>query len=354
MPGRRRSAGVIALGAALTAGVLAADGAAQTAGESAGDAGAMAPVYQGLNLFMQFMDSFGSIVLAAAGLAVIFGIMGVINLAHGEFIMVGAYGTTLSANAGLPLPLAMVTGVLVTVLFGVVVERSIISGAIPNWIAERTIGRPVVEPLYDRLFDSMVATWGVSLIMIEGARLVFGNSLPSLGTPLGSVSYGSFSTSMYGIVLAVASVVVLLGMYLVFTQTAWGRRARATIQDEDTARSLGIDTERTYMATFGFGSGLAGLTGALYAPTLSIGPGLGSDFLLDSFIAVVVGGASVILGTLASGGILGFIDASVDYWLDSSFFGRIAMLVFAIIALRFLPRGISGLIEQLRSDEGVA
>jgi len=284
----------------------------------------------GLNLLFQFLDSFAFIVLAAVGLAIIFGIMGVINLAHGEFIMVGAYGTTLSANAGLPLPLAMLVGVAVTTVFGLVVERLI------------------VRRFYDRLLDSMVATWGLSLVMIEGARVIFGNSLPAVGTPLGTIRYGDgFSTSVYSVVLAAASVLVIAGVYWLFTRTDYGMRARATIQNESMARALGVDTERTYMLTFGVGSALAGLTGALYAPTLSIGPGLGTSFLVEAFVAVVVGGTNVILGTLLGGSVLGVINAVFSN-LYGTFFGRIALLLFTIVVLRFLPQGVTGLVETIR------
>jgi branched-chain amino acid transport system permease protein len=302
----------------------------------------------GLNLAFQFLDSFAFIVLAAVGLAIIFGIMGVINLAHGEFIMVGAYGTTLSATAGVPLLAAMGVGVACTAVFGVVVERVVISGTVVNWLSERLVGRAVVRPMYDRLLDSMVATWGLSLIMIEGARVLFGNSLPSIGTPLGTIYYGDgFSTSMYGVVLAAASVATVAGVYLLFTRTRYGMRARATIQNEEMAGALGVDTERTYMVTFVAGSALAGLTGALYAPTLSIGPGLGTSFLVEAFVAVVVGGTNVIAGTLLGGGVLGFINAVFSN-LYGTFFGRIALLVFAIVVLRFLPRGLTGLVERVR------
>jgi len=309
----------------------------------------------GLNLLFQFLNSFAFIVLAAAGLAIIFGIMGVINLAHGEFIMVGAYGTTLSANAGVPLPAAMLVGVTVTAVFGLIVERTIISAAVPNWVAERTVGRPVVKPMYDRMLDSMVATWGLSLVMVEGARYIFGNSLPAIGTPLGTIRYagGSYSTSVYGVVLAVASVCTIGLMYWLFTRTDYGMRARATVQNESMAAALGVDTERTYMTTFTVGSALAGLTGALYAPTLSIGPGLGTSFLVEAFVAVVVGGTNVILGTLLGGGVLGLINAAFSN-LYGTFFGRIALLVFAIIVLRFLPRGVTGLIETIRDRREVA
>jgi branched-chain amino acid transport system permease protein len=303
----------------------------------------------GLNLLFQFLDSFAFIVLAAVGLAIIFGIMGVINLAHGEFIMVGAYATTLAnIRAGLPLPVAMLVGVVVAAAFGLVVERVIISGSVPNALSQRFLGRDVIEPLYDRLADSMVATWGLSLVMVQGIRITLGNSLDQIGTPLGKIAYSGFSYSTYRVLLAGVAVCLLALTYYVFTRTEYGMRARATIQSEETARALGVDTERTYMTTFAIGSGLAGLTGALYAPTITMVPTLGGSFLVEAFVAVVVGGSSVVLGTLLAGGLLGSINALFSN-LVGTFFGRIALLVTAIVMLRFLPNGITGYLEHLRT-----
>ena len=310
----------------------------------------------GMDLVVQFFPSFAAVVLAATGLAIIFGIMGVINLAHGEFIMVGAFSTTLAYNGALPivplpplpLPAAMLTGALVTALFGLLVERTIVSGAIPNWIAERTLGRPIITPLYDRLLDSMVATWGLSLVMVQTFRNVFGNSLDGIPIPFGQLDYGvGLSIGTYQVALAGIAVLVLIGLYVVFARTDYGMRARATIQNEDMAQSLGVDTDRMYVLTFAFGSGLAGLTGALYAPLLSIEPGLGSQFLVDAFVAVVVGGASVVVGTLLAGGLLGFVDAVFSNWFGT-FAGRIALLLVAIVSIRFLPAGLTGLVERIR------
>jgi branched-chain amino acid transport system permease protein len=282
-----------------------------------------------LNLLLQFIDSFGFLVLSAIGLAIIFGMMGVINLAHGEFITVGAYGTALSFHAGLPLPIAMLVGVALTTVFGLILEFT------------------VVRRLYGRLLDSMVATWGISLIMIQGLRIVFGSSLPSIGTPLGSVQYGSFSYSTYRLLLAGASLVLLGVLYWVFTSTEFGTRARATIQDEEMSRALGTDTNRMYLLTFGIGSALAGLTGALYAPTMTIVPGMGSTFLVEAFVTVVVGGASVLVGTSGAGLLLGFINAVFSN-LFGTFAGRMALLVTTILVIRALPRGITGLLEDVR------
>ncbi|WP_248896951.1 urea ABC transporter, permease protein UrtB [Haloplanus halobius] len=282
-----------------------------------------------LNLLLQFLDSFGFLVLSAIGLAIIFGMMGVINLAHGEFITVGAYGTALSFNAGMPLPVAMLIGVALTTVFGIILELT------------------VIRRLYGRLLDSMVATWGISLIMIQGLRIIFGSSLSSIGTPLGTIQYGPFSYSTYRILLAVASLALLGLLYWLFTRTTFGTRARATIQDEEMSRSLGVDTNRMYLLTFGLGSALAGLTGALYAPTMTLVPGMGSTFLVEAFVTVVVGGASVLVGTTTAGVLLGFINAVFSN-LFGTFAGRMALLVTTILVIRALPRGITGLLDQIR------
>jgi len=282
-----------------------------------------------VNLGFQFLDAFAFIVLAAIGLAIIFGMMGVINLAHGEFIMVGAYGTTLAANAGVPLAASMAVGVIVTTVVGLLLERGI------------------VRRLYDRPLDSMVATWALGLAVTQGVRILFGNSLSSVGIPFGSIRYGQFSYSTYRVTLSVVALVVLLGAYLVFTRTEFGVRARATIQDADTARAMGVDTDRMYTATFAIGSALAGLTGALYAPTMAIVPGMGSSFLVEAFVAVVTGGSSVLLGTVLAGGVLGSVDALFTN-LYGTFIGQVALLTVAILILRFLPMGLSGVVETVR------
>lgn len=277
---------------------------------------------------LQVADNFAYITLAALGLAIIFGMMGVINLAHGEFIMFGAYTTTLLVNLhGIPLPAAMVLGAIMTGLFGILVERTI------------------VKRLYGRLFDSMIATFGIGLIMSQGARIIYGNSLNSVATPFGTVP--GYTYSAYRVVLAGVAIGLLVVVYLMFTRTEFGVKARATIQDPETARAMGVDTDRMYMLTFGIGSGLAGLTGALYAPSVAVVPSMGESFLVESFVAVVVGGSSALVGTLSSGGLLGMIDAVFSNRI-SNFAGQMALLVTAIVVIRLLPDGLTGLYNSLR------
>ncbi|WEL18375.1 MULTISPECIES: urea ABC transporter, permease protein UrtB [unclassified Halorhabdus] len=280
-----------------------------------------------IELLLQIADSFAYITLAAIGLAVIFGMVGVINLAHGEFILIGAYATTLSVNVyGLPLPIAMVFGSLLTGLFGIVVERTI------------------VRRLYGRLLDTMIATFGLGLIITQGVRIVYGNTIDSVSTPFGAVP--GYTYSAYRVFLAVVAIAVLVAIYLLFTRTEFGVKARATIQDPDTARAMGVDTDRMYMLTFGLGSALAGLTGALYAPMESMVPSMGNGYLVESFVAVVVGGSSALVGTLSAGGLLGTIRG-VFASEFGTFVAKMALLATAILVIRFLPGGLSGLYDSL-------
>jgi urea ABC transporter permease protein UrtB len=268
-------------------------------------------------------DAFAFLVLAAAGLAIIFGMMGVINLAHGEFIMCGAYVTVTVARLGVPLPLAIACGSLAAGLVGIVVERL------------------VVRHLYGRPLDTIVATWGISLIATQGVLIVLGSSMPGVPIPFGSFSYGAYSYSTYRIVLMVVAVCLLIGLYLLFTRTRFGVLARATIQVPGMAEALGVDTRWIYSLTFGFGAALAGLTGGLYAPTMTIVPTMGATFIMEAFVTVVVGGADVFFGTAPAAFILGFLKAAATSW-GGQLAGQIALLVTVIIVIRVLPRGVSG------------
>jgi branched-chain amino acid transport system permease protein len=268
-------------------------------------------------------DAFAFLVLAAAGLAIIFGMMGVINLAHGEFIMCGAYVTVAVARLGVPLPLAIACGSLAAGLIGMLLERL------------------VVRHLYGRPLDTIVATWGISLIATQGVLIVLGSSMPGVPIPFGSFSYGAYSYSTYRIVLMVVAVCLLIGLYLLFTRTRFGVLARATIQVPGMAEALGVDTRWIYSLTFGFGAALAGLTGGLYAPTMTIVPTMGATFIMEAFVTVVVGGADVFFGTAPAAFILGFLKAAATSW-GGQLAGQIALLVTVIIVIRVLPRGVSG------------
>ena len=275
-------------------------------------------------------DAFAFLVLAACGLAVIFGMMGVINLAHGEFIMCGAYVTVTCARAGLPLPLAILCGALAAGLVGLVVERI------------------VVSQLYERPMDTIVATWGLSLIATQGTLILLGSSVPGVGVPLGSFTVGAYSYSTYRLVLIGAALAILAALYLAFNRTRFGVLARATIQVPHMAESLGVDTKFVYSMTFALGAALAGLTGGLYAPTMTIVPTMGSTFIMEAFVTVVVGGADIFLGTAPAAAILGVVKATMTSW-QGQLFGQIGLLVAVIVVIRVLPKGISGFILRART-----
>ena len=278
----------------------------------------------------QFGDAAAFLVLCASGLAVIFGMMGVINLAHGEFIMAGAYAPVSVAKLGVPLPLAIVAGALFAGGLGILLEML------------------VIRHLYGRPLDTIVATWGVSLIASQGTLIVLGPSIAEISTPLGSVQVGALTYSVYRCVLMLAAVAIIGGLYGLFVFTRFGVLARATIQLPHMAAALGVNTRLIYSITFGIGAALAGATGGLYAPTMTLVPTMGSQFIVEAFVTVVAGGGDVFLGTAPAGVILGFVRATLSTW-EGQLAGQIGLLVAVIIVIRVLPRGVSGLILRERA-----
>ncbi|QEE43324.1 branched-chain amino acid ABC transporter permease (plasmid) [Rhizobium sp. WL3] len=283
----------------------------------------MTVFYPLFSFFYQTGDAFAFLVLSACGLAIIFGMMGVINLAHGEFIMCGAYVCSATARAGLPLPLAVLAGALAAGAAGMLIERV------------------VIRPLYDRPLDTIVATWGVSMIVTQGTLILLGSTMPGTGTPFGSFAVGPYSYSIYRVVLMGAALATLALLWLGFTRTRFGVLARATIQVPHIAQALGVNTGLVYSLTFGLGAALAGLAGGLYAPTMTLVPTMGSAFVVEAFVTVVVGGADIFLGTAPAALILGAIKAGLTSW-QGQLAGQIGLLVAVIIVIRILPRGISG------------
>ena len=281
-------------------------------------------------MLYQFGDAFAFLILAAAGLAVVFGMMGIINLAHGEFIMAGAYVTATGTRAGLPLPLAILGGAVVCGLIGIVLERL------------------VIRHLYGRPLDTIVATWGISLIATQATLIVLGSSLPGTGTPLGGFTVGDYSYSVYRLVLMATAVALVAALYAAFRFTRFGLWARATIQVPEMAEALGVDTKLVYALTFGLGTALAGLTGGLYAPTMTLVPTMGATFIVEAFVTVVVGGADVFLGATPAAAGLGVVKAAMTGW-QGQLAGQIALLVAVVLTIRVLPRGISGWMQRERA-----
>jgi urea ABC transporter permease protein UrtB len=263
------------------------------------------------------------LVIVSIGLAVIFGMMGIINLAHGEFLMLGAYFTLTGVHVGLNLWIAMILASLAVGVLGLIIERLLI------------------HRLYGRLADSMLATWGLSLILAQGVVIVFGPSTQGIATPLGNFRIGNYSISQYSLVLIAAALLLLALVFWVFTRTRYGTMARAATQLPHMAAAIGINTRTVNMWTFGFGAALAGAGGALLAPFAGVVPTMGQAYIARAFMTVIVGGAGVLTGTSMAAGLLGSVEYIVSY-LSNPFLGQGALLVLAIVLLRIMPTGLSG------------
>ena len=264
-----------------------------------------------------------SVILMALGLSIIFGVMGVINMAHGEFMMLGAYTVAVGVSNGLPLWVSMVLAPIIVGLIGLAIERAII------------------RHLYGRILDTILATWGISLLMIQLIIVIFGTVFRSIATPLGSVSFGNYAVSEYNFVVMAITGLLMLGVFLSFSRTRFGIEAQAVAQLPETASALGVNSERVQMLTFAFGSALAGLAGALLSPTLGVVPQMGLTFVDRSFMGVIVGGQAIITGLSTAAAMLG-VTQSVVGILTQPFIGQAAMLIVALVVLRILPIGVSG------------
>ena len=271
--------------------------------------------------------SFSIFVLISVGLAVIFGMMRVINLAQGEFLMLGAYVCVEATKAGLALWLAIIAAGLAVGAFGIVVERLII------------------RHLYGRIIDTLLATWGLSLFLIGGVTILFGPQSESVGVDLGKFSIGDFTYSVYSLAMMAIAVAMLVATYALWRFTRVGLVVRGTLQNPRMAAAMGINTDRVYMLTFGFGSALTGLAGAVLVPITGASPPLGLTYIAKAFITVIAGGPLPLLGATAASGLFGFIDGIMDYRYGPVL-AQITVLLVAILLLRLLPSGITGRLRR--------
>lgn len=274
-------------------------------------------------IVLSITNSIALLIIVSVGLAVIFGMMGLINMAHGEFLMLGAYLTVTFYRLGMGFWFAAILGSLSVGIFGIIMERCLI------------------RFLYGRLAAMMLATWGLSLIMIQVVTLIFGTSTQSLPTPLGSFKIGDYSFSEYSVVVNIAALAMLALVYIVFTKTRYGVMARAATLDSTMAAAIGIDVRRVNMLTFGFGAALSGLGGALLSALAGVVPTFGQQYVGNAFMTVISGGAAVLTGTASASVLLGGIQGIVSN-ASTAFFGSISLLLVAIVLLRFMPNGISG------------
>lgn len=275
-----------------------------------------------IGLEILYMIAF--LLLTSAGLAIVFGMMRVINLAHGEFVMIGGYTTIAAAKAGINIYLAMlVFAPLVVGVIGLIVERLII------------------RFLYGRMIDTMLATWGLSLLLIGLVTLIFGSNAVSIPAPISGYQLGEFQMGGYNLFIIFVSLVMGAGLWAVLRYTRAGLIARGAMQGPDVVAALGYNPSRIYMITFTAGAALSGLAGGVLAPLTGLLPSAGGLYIAKAFITVITGGAAVITGTLSSAVVFGTIN-QVFSFAATPVFGEIAMLVLAIVLLRLMPKGITG------------
>ena len=281
-----------------------------------------------------FGVSLGSVLLlAAVGLAITFGVMGVINMAHGELIMVGAYTT-------------FVTQQVIRTNFPGLFDWSLLIAAPLAFLVAGGIGvlieRFIVRFLYGRALETLLATWGVSLILQQLVRTFFGPSNQEVGNPSwmsGAFPLGGISITWNRFYIVIFAVVVFIGLLLLLKRTLFGLQMRAVTQNRPMASEMGIRTARVDALTFGLGAGIAGLAGVALSQIDNVSPNLGQAYIIDSFLVVVFGGAGNLWGTFAAAFTLGIANKFMEPFVGAVL-AKILILVFIILFIQKRPRGL--------------
>jgi len=261
--------------------------------------------------------------LAALGLAVVFGLMGVINMGHGAMLTLGAYFTWFATTAGVPFAASVLLAAVGVGVIGLGLEHF------------------VIRHFYDRPFETLLLTWGFFLITTEIIKIVFGTDLRTVENPLpGAIVFGTVVLPAYKSMVALTSLLILVGLALLLFRTTLGIKIRALVQNAEAASLLGLNIGRTYKMVFVAGAFIAGLAGALISPMLSVDPYIGNIFLVRSFFVVIVGGiGQVLAGTLIGSFLIGGSET-----LFALFSGQVVaqtiVFALAIVVLRFRPAGI--------------
>jgi urea transport system permease protein len=306
--------------------------------------------------------SLGSILLVVTlGLAITFGLMGIINMAHGEMIAVGAYTTYVIQNLfgtgfafsvnlpfhffghpigfGLSLPGMNATGWFYESYFLFALPLSFAMAALAGLVLERS----VIRFLYRRPLESLLATWGVSLVMQQLFRMVFGANNVQVNSPRWLLGHFTVDDVLLGynrVFVIIFAVLIVVGTWLLLSKTPLGLLIRAVMQNRDMAACMGVRTARVNMMTFAFGSGLAGLGGAFLSQIGNVGPSMGQSYIVDSFMTVVVGGVGSIVGTVYSALGIGTSDQILQQVTGSPVTGKIVVLIGIILFLQWKPGGL--------------
>jgi urea transport system permease protein len=263
--------------------------------------------------------------LAAFGLAIIFGLIGVINLGHGAMLTLGAYFTWACTSSGVPFIVGAVAAALGVGVIGLLLEHF------------------VIRHFYDRPFETLLLTWGFFLIATELIKLVFGTDFRNVTNPLPlAFRLGPIDVPAYRTAVAGFSLLLMGATAFVLYRTSLGIRIRALIQNREMASLLGLDIGRTYKLVFASGALVAGLAGALISPMLSVDPYIGNVYLVRSFFVVTVGGLGELLGgTLIGSFFIGGAETIIAL-ASSQAFAQTVVFALAIVVLRFRPQGFLG------------
>jgi urea transport system permease protein len=296
--------------------------------------------------------SSGSVLLVVAiGLAITFGLMGIINMAHGEFIAVGAYTTYMVQNifaAGISLsPFGQridIPGLNLSqggmdLYFVAALPLSFLVAALVGILLERS----VIQFLYRRPLESLLATWGVSLVMQQMFRLIFGPNNVQVSSPTWLSGNWTVNDIVFGwnrLFVIGFAVLIIAATWLVLNKTSLGLLIRSVMQNRNMAACMGVRTERVNMMTFAFGCGLAGLAGGFLSQISNVGPSLGQSYIVDAFMTVVVGGVGNILGTVVSALGIGMTDQTLQQYLGNPVIGKILVLGAIILFLQWRPQGM--------------
>lgn len=286
--------------------------------------------FAGLTLFSVF-------VLMALGLAIIFGQMGVINMAHGEFMILGAYVTYLTSHVfseyaqnlfSIYFFVAMILAFVATFLLGALVEWG------------------MIRFLYKRPLDTLLATWGLSLILQQLYRTVFGAREVGVTLPdwlMGSIALtDTIEIPINGLFVMGLTALISIAVFLMMYRSRWGGQVRAVVQNRTMAGAVGINTEKVDRITFALGCGIAGIAGSAFTMIGSTGPTSGQLYIVDTFLVVVFGGASSLLGTIASAFTISQAQSSMEFFLSGSM-AKVLTLLVVVGILMLRPQGLFAL-----------
>ena len=275
-----------------------------------------------ITFVLNFIYSSATLALIVLGLAMVFGLLGVMNMAHGEFVMLGAYSAYVVQSLGLNFIWAIPISILVCVVVG--------------WLMEWTI----IRHLYNRPFDTLLATWGVAILIRKGIEAIFSRDYKSVDQVMpGTIDILGITYPSYRLILVAIIIFLFVTLFAWYQKSKTGLRIRAMVQNPGLASAVGIDTSRLSTVTFIIGVSFAGLAGVLLAPLVRVEPYIGLDYLLSSFFILIVGGLGTLEGLLIGSAVIGGSDALISTIFDKTA-GYLSVLLLSILFLWLRPDGI--------------